>query len=85
MNNNNNNIGHIINGKVVKNSGKSHNIYNPSTGETIGSVTNASEKIIEKTLNNSLEAFNEWRTFSLSKRASILFDYKMLLEKILKS
>ena len=32
-------------------------------------------------MNNSTEAFNEWKNFSIAKRSSILFEYKVLLEK----
>ena len=32
-------------------------------------------------MNNSIEAFNEWKNFSIAKRSSILFEYKILLEK----
>ena len=32
-------------------------------------------------MNNSIEAFNEWKNFSIAKRSSILFEYKVLLEK----
>ncbi len=75
------NLGHIINGTRVVDSGKSIEIYNPINGEIISTISNASSEIIDKTLNSSLEAFAEWRTFSIAKRASILFDYKLLLEK----
>ena len=73
-------IGHIIGGKVVKEDGKSFEIFNPSNGKCIALATNASKKIIDKTIDNSVEAFNEWHSYSLAKRASILFEYKVLLE-----
>ena len=47
----------------------------------ISTISNASDKTIENTLNNSIEAFNEWKNFSIAKRSSILFEYKVLLEK----
>jgi len=75
-----NSIGHIIGGKVVKEDGKSFEIFNPSNGKCIALATNASKKIIDKTIDNSVEAFNEWHSYSLAKRASILFEYKVLLE-----
>ena len=75
-----NSIGHIIGGKVVKEDGKSFEIFNPSSGKCIALATNASKKIIDETIDNSVEAFNEWHSYSLAKRASILFEYKVLLE-----
>ena len=69
-----NSIGHIIGGKkVVKENGKSFEIFNPSNGKCIALATNATKTIIDKTIDNSVEAFNEWHSYSLAKRASILF------------
>ena len=38
-----NSIGHIIGGKVVKEDGKSFEIFNPSNGKCIALATNASK------------------------------------------
>ena len=75
------NLGHIVNGKSIHDSGAPIEIFDPSNGEVISTISNASDKIIENTLNNSIEAFNEWKNFSIAKRSSILFEYKILLEK----
>ena len=75
------NLGHIVNGKSMHDSGAPIEIFNPSNGKVISTISNASDKIIENTLNNSIEAFNEWKNFSIAKRSSILFEYKILLEK----
>ncbi len=75
------NLGHIVNGKPIHDSGTPIEIFNPSDGNVISTISNASEKTIENTLNNSTEAFNEWKNFSIAKRSSILFEYKILLEK----
>ncbi len=75
------NLGHIINGKRVVESGKSIEIFNPVNGQVISKISNASSETINKTLNSSIEAFEKWKTYSIAKRASILFDYKVLLEK----
>ncbi len=75
------NLGHIIDGKYFLEQGPPIEIFNPSNGKLISTITNASNETIEKTLNSSVEAFNEWKTFSIAKRASILFEYKVLLEK----
>ena len=39
-----NSIGHIIGGKVVKEDGKSFEIFNPSNGKCIALGTNATKK-----------------------------------------
>ncbi len=75
------NLGHIVNGKSMHDSGAPIEIFNPSNGKVISTISNASDKTIENTLNNSIEAFNEWKNFSIAKRSSILFEYKILLEK----
>ena len=75
------NLGHIVNGKSMHDSGAPIEIFNPSNGKIISTISNASDKTIENTLNNSTEAFNEWKNFSIAKRSSILFEYKILLEK----
>ena len=75
------NLGHIVNGKLIHDSGAPIEIFDPSNGKVISTISNASDKTIENTLNNSTEAFNEWKNFSIAKRSSILFEYKILLEK----
>ena len=75
------NLGHIVNGRSMHDSGAPIEIFNPSNGKVISTISNASDKTIENTLNNSTEAFNEWKNFSIAKRSSILFEYKILLEK----
>ena len=75
------NLGHIVNGKSTHDSGAPIEIFDPSNGKVISTISNASDKTIENTLNNSIEAFNEWKNFSIAKRSSILFEYKVLLEK----
>ena len=75
------NLGHIVNGKSMHDSGAHIEIFDPSNGKVISTISNASDKTIENTLNNSTEAFNEWKNFSIAKRSSILFEYKILLEK----
>ena len=75
------NLGHIVNGESIHDSGAPIEIFNPSNGKVISTISNASDKTIENTLNNSIEAFNEWKNFSIAKRSSILFEYKILLEK----
>ncbi len=73
-------LGHFVGGKYINESGQLIKVFNPSTGDLISSISNASSKIIDKTLDSSLEAFNEWKSYSIAKRSSILFEYKVLLE-----
>ena len=72
----NTNIGHIVGGKIIKSEGALFEIFNTSTGKRLATGSNASKKIIDKTIINSIQAFDEWNSFSLAKKASILFEYK---------
>ncbi len=74
-------INHFIDGKKIYNEGKSIPIFNPSNGKIINSLNCASDDIIEQTIVSSLNAFNEWKEYSIAKRTEILFEYKILLEK----
>ena len=57
------NLGHIINGKRVVESGKSIEIFNPVNGQVISKISNASSETINKTLNSSIDAFEKWKTY----------------------
>ncbi len=74
-------IGHYISGKKIYIDNNNIDLYNPNTGEKIGLVSCANKKLIDQTINSSNKAFNQWKEFSISKRASVLFEYKVLLEK----
>ena len=75
------NLGHFIDGKISYDEGKTINIFNPSNGECINYLKCASQPIIDKTIESSFEAFEEWKNYSIAKRSSILFEFKILLEK----
>ena len=74
-------INHFIHGKKIYNKGKNIKVFNPSNGKIINSLNCASDDIIEQTIVSSLNAFNEWKEYSIAKRTEILFEYKVLLEK----
>ena len=74
-------IGHLISGEEEFENSNTINLYNPNNAELIGKVSLASPKIIDKAILSSVSALNEWKLFSISKRSSILFEYKVLLEK----
>ncbi len=74
-------IGHLISGEEEFENSNTINLYNPNNAELIGKVSLASPKIIDKVILSSMSALNEWKSYSISKRSSILFEYKVLLEK----
>ncbi len=67
-------IGHWIGGEVVRGeSGRKGPVFNPATGEQTGEVDFASAEEVDRAVATAKEAFPEWRTWSLSKRADLLF------------
>jgi malonate-semialdehyde dehydrogenase (acetylating) / methylmalonate-semialdehyde dehydrogenase len=67
-------IGHWIGGETVAgDSGRSGPVYNPATGEQSGEVAFASVEEIDRAVATAQEAFAQWRSVSLSKRADLFF------------
>ena len=77
----NNVSGHIISGQEVKDDGNKIEVFNPVNEKQITTITSAKPDTIDKAIKSSIEAQKEWRNFSISKRTSILFEFKVLLEK----
>ena len=74
-------IGHFINGKTLVDNGNKIDIFNPCNGKLIGILSSATDKTVDNAISNSLEAFEKWKMVPVSKRTSILFNYKNILEK----
>jgi malonate-semialdehyde dehydrogenase (acetylating) / methylmalonate-semialdehyde dehydrogenase len=67
-------IGHWIGGATVAgDSGRAGPVYNPATGEQSGEVAFASVEEIDRAVATAQEAFAQWRSVSLSKRADLFF------------
>ena len=67
-------IGHWIGGEAVRGaSGRKGPVYNPATGEQTGEVDFAGMEEVDRAVAAAKAAFPEWRTWSLSKRADLLF------------
>src|SRR4051812_8299973 len=54
-------------------------VYNPSRGETIGRVPMCGAKEVDDAVNAALKAFPMWSNTPVTKRASILFKYRELM------
>ena len=75
-------IQNYINGKYSDFNNKDNiDIYNPSTGEIIGSVVNSDSTELEKTIEVSKKAQLNWANFTPLKRSRIISKYKDLIEK----
>jgi malonate-semialdehyde dehydrogenase (acetylating)/methylmalonate-semialdehyde dehydrogenase len=55
-------------------------VYNPATGEQSGEVDFASVEEIDRAVAAAKEAFSEWRKWSLSKRADLMFRIYQLMD-----
>ena len=75
-------LGHFINGKrVAGNSGRLHDVYNPTIGEVQSKVALASRKEVETAISAAEKAFPGWAGTNPQRRARVLFKFKELVEK----
>lgn len=78
-------VEHYINGRLIPSEGKKLPLFNPATGDTIGQVLVADNKIVNLAVEAAKSAFQAWSTTTPTQRAKILFRYKGLIEKNLDS
>jgi len=74
-------VPHFINGEKVFSKNKSADIYHPPTGEIIGKVDLADTNIVNQAVSAAKSAFPAWSLLTPLKRARLLFQFKILLEK----
>jgi malonate-semialdehyde dehydrogenase (acetylating) / methylmalonate-semialdehyde dehydrogenase len=75
-------INHWIGGTAVAGeSGRSGPVFNPATGRQTGEVDFASVEELDRAVQTAKEAFEAWRTVSLSKRTDIFFRIRKLLDE----
>lgn len=73
-------IKHYINGKYCDGGDRTSDIFNPATGEVISKVQLGDSDVVKDTVDISLKALEGWMQTTPAKRASIMFNYKKLLE-----
>lgn len=74
-------VGHLINGVVREDTGRTQPVYNPSTGEVSKHVALASKATVEEAIAAAQAAFPAWRDTPPAKRARVMFRFKDLLEQ----
>jgi malonate-semialdehyde dehydrogenase (acetylating)/methylmalonate-semialdehyde dehydrogenase len=73
-------VTHWINGKLWEGTTeRSGDVYDPATGEITKTVDLASAKVLDDAVAAAKAAFPGWRDTSLTKRASILFAFREIL------
>ena len=73
--------GHLIDGKIVHDGGRTQPVFNPATGQSTVSVELASQATVEAAIASSEKAFPAWRNTPPLKRARIMGQIKLLLEQ----
>jgi malonate-semialdehyde dehydrogenase (acetylating)/methylmalonate-semialdehyde dehydrogenase len=73
-------VGHLINGEMVNDTGRTQDVFNPATGKVEKQVALASKKTTEQAIAAAQAAYPEWRNTPPIKRARIMFRFKELLE-----
>lgn len=74
--------GHFVNGShVAGQSGRVHDIFNPTTGTVQGQVALASTSEVEAAISSAQKAFPAWSTVNPQRRARVMFKFKELVEK----
>lgn len=74
-------VGHLIDGKIVHDGGRTQPVFNPATGQSTVSVELASKATVEAAIASGEKAFPGWRNTPPLKRARIMGQLKVLLEQ----
>jgi malonate-semialdehyde dehydrogenase (acetylating)/methylmalonate-semialdehyde dehydrogenase len=75
-------ISHWVNGSVLGDKPeRTGEIFNPATGVVSGNVAFADAATVDKIVNISEKAFEQWRHASLTKRTQVLFSFRELVNK----
>jgi malonate-semialdehyde dehydrogenase (acetylating)/methylmalonate-semialdehyde dehydrogenase len=74
-------LGHLINGELRTDAGRTQDVFNPSTGAVSKQVALAPVATVEDAIAAAEAAFPAWRNTPPAKRAQIMFRFKALLEQ----
>jgi malonate-semialdehyde dehydrogenase (acetylating)/methylmalonate-semialdehyde dehydrogenase len=74
-------VGHLIDGKIVHDQGRTQPVFNPATGQSSLSVELASRATVEAAIASAEAAYPAWRDTPPLKRARVMSKLKVLLEE----
>ena len=74
-------VGHLIDGTVFHEHGRTQPVYNPATGASSASVELASTATVQAAIASAEKAFPAWRNLPPLKRARVMSRLKVLLEE----
>ena len=73
-------IKHYINGANEEGGSRKGDVYNPAIGEVVSKVSLGDLDTVNKAIQCSMNVLEKWKYTTPAKRASIMFNYKKLLE-----
>jgi malonate-semialdehyde dehydrogenase (acetylating) / methylmalonate-semialdehyde dehydrogenase len=74
-------IGHLIDGKIVTSESRTQDVFNPATGVAEKRLLLASVQTVEAAIASAEKAYPAWRATPPLKRARVMSNLKVLLEK----
>ncbi len=74
-------VNHLIHGELTAGTGRSADVFNPSTGEATKQVALADRATMQLAIDSAKSAFPAWRNTPPAKRAQVMFRFKHLLEQ----
>ncbi|MEJ7630011.1 MAG: CoA-acylating methylmalonate-semialdehyde dehydrogenase [Nocardioidaceae bacterium] len=74
-------MGHLIAGEERASFARTSPVYDPATGEQTAEVALASVEEVHDAVEVAENAFDSWRNVSLSRRATVMFGFRTLLDQ----
>jgi malonate-semialdehyde dehydrogenase (acetylating)/methylmalonate-semialdehyde dehydrogenase len=74
-------VGHLIGGKIITTGDRAQDVFNPATGKAEKRVLLAPKATVEEAIAIAQAAFPAWRNTPPLKRARVMSNLKVLLEK----
>ncbi|MDE1467542.1 CoA-acylating methylmalonate-semialdehyde dehydrogenase [Aurantiacibacter sp. D1-12] len=74
-------IDHFIQGGSGQGTGRTHKIWNPSTGEVQAEVVLGDASVLERAIENAKKVQPAWAATNPQKRARVMFEFKRLVEE----
>ncbi|MDZ4334016.1 MAG: aldehyde dehydrogenase family protein, partial [Pseudomonas sp.] len=74
-------VTHLIHGELTAGTGRSADVFNPSTGAATKKVALADRATMQLAIDSAKSAFPAWRNTPPAKRAQVMFRFKQLLEQ----
>ncbi|TIH07535.1 CoA-acylating methylmalonate-semialdehyde dehydrogenase [Pseudomonas leptonychotis] len=73
-------VNHLIHGEMTAGTGRTADVFNPSTGQVSKQVALADRATMQQAIDSAKSAFPAWRKTPPAKRAQVMFRFKQLLE-----